>query len=174
MSSLIAQIRAIQEVNEKEVKEGIVGTSATWHAEFLESAYVHFGNVASELSEGDILMVFSEYGDVVDIDLKRDEFTGKSQGWGFLCYEDQRSTVLAVDNLNGVKLLGREMKVNHTKQYFKKLKDGETLRIPFLVDEIFGKNMFNMDGSLMRKNEEEKELFFEKEEAFYKKSTKKS
>jgi len=32
--------------------------------------------------------------------------TGKSRGFAFLAYEDQRSTVLAVDNLNGAKVSG--------------------------------------------------------------------
>ena len=33
------------------------------------------------------------------------------------CYEDQRSTVLAVDNLNGGKVLGRIIKVDHVEDY---------------------------------------------------------
>jgi RNA-binding motif X-linked protein 2 len=33
--------------------------------------------------------------------LVRDRKTGKSKGYAFLQYEDQRSTILAVDNLNG-------------------------------------------------------------------------
>lgn len=32
-------------------------------------------------------------------------------------YLDQRSTVLAVDNLNGAKVLGRTLRVDHTKNY---------------------------------------------------------
>ncbi len=43
---------------------------------------------------------------IVDINLCRDPKTGKSKGFCFLQYEDQRSTVLAVDNLNGAELLG--------------------------------------------------------------------
>ena len=43
---------------------------------------------------------------IVDINLCRDSATGKSKGFCFLQYEDQRSTVLAVDNLNGAELLG--------------------------------------------------------------------
>jgi RNA recognition motif-containing protein len=40
----------------------------------------------------------------VDINLVRDKSSGKFKGYGFLCYEDQRSTILAVDNLNGIKV----------------------------------------------------------------------
>lgn len=49
--------------------------------------------------------------------MKRDKDTGKSRGFGFLCYKDQRSTILAVDNLNGSKVLGRSLKVDHVKDY---------------------------------------------------------
>lgn len=40
---------------------------------------------------------------VEDMHLVRDKGTGRSRGFAFLKYEDQRSTVLAVDNFNGVK-----------------------------------------------------------------------
>lgn len=48
--------------------------------------------------------IMCRYGEVVNINLVRDKATGKSKGYAFLCYEDQRSTVLAVDNLNSIKV----------------------------------------------------------------------
>jgi len=44
------------------------------------------------------------YGEIINVNLVRDKDTGKSKGFAFLCYEDQRSTILAVDNLNGAKV----------------------------------------------------------------------
>ena len=41
-------------------------------------------------------MGFFRYGEVVDVNLVRDKGTGKSKGFAFLAYEDQRSTNLAV------------------------------------------------------------------------------
>lgn len=38
----------------------------------------------------------------MNINLIRDRKTGKSKGFCFLCYQDQRSTTLAVDNFNGI------------------------------------------------------------------------
>lgn len=46
----------------------------------------------------------NRYGEIVNINLVRDKKTGKSKGFCFLCYEDQRSTILAVDNFNGIKV----------------------------------------------------------------------
>ncbi|KAL8430180.1 hypothetical protein ACSSS7_006087 [Eimeria intestinalis] len=39
------------------------------------------------------------------------------RGFGFLGYEDQRSTILAVDNANGMKLLQRTLRVDHCKDF---------------------------------------------------------
>jgi RNA-binding motif X-linked protein 2 len=67
-----------------------------------------------------------------------DKITGKSRGFAFIAFEDQRSTILAVDNFNGAKvcvviharsylplmpidsfsqLLGRMIRVDHVRQY---------------------------------------------------------
>lgn len=64
-----------------------------------------------------MITIFSQYGEPVDVNLPRDKQTGKTRGFGFLMYEDQRSTVLAVDNLNGAKVLGRTLRVDHVTKY---------------------------------------------------------
>lgn len=53
----------------------------------------------------------------MDVNLPRDKTTGKTKGFAFLMYEDQRSTVLAVDNLNGANVLGKTLRVDHVKNY---------------------------------------------------------
>ncbi len=60
--------------------------------------------------------------------MPRDKETGGPKGFAFLLYEDQRSTILAVDNLNGAKVLDRTLRVDHVKQYRQskvKNEDGE-------------------------------------------------
>ncbi|KOG98893.1 U2 snRNP complex subunit IST3 [Saccharomyces eubayanus] len=104
----------IQSINDKELQSGILSPHLSWHNEYKDNAYIYIGNLNKELTEGDILTVFSEYGVPVDITLSRDENTGESQGFAYLKYEDQRSTILAVDNLNGVKIGGRALKIDHT------------------------------------------------------------
>lgn len=49
------------------------------------------------------------------VNLVRDKETGKSRGFAFLKYEDQRSTDLAVDNLGGASIMGRVLRVDHTR-----------------------------------------------------------
>jgi RNA-binding motif protein, X-linked 2 len=61
----------------------------------------------------------------MDVNMPRDKETGKPKGFGFLMYEDQRSTVLAVDNLNGATVLERTLRVDHVKNYKQPRTKGE-------------------------------------------------
>jgi len=71
------------------------------------------------------LDLFNRYGEIMDINMPRDKQTGKSRGFAFLMYEDQRSTVLAVDNLNGATVRNRTLKVDHVKNYKQPKTKGE-------------------------------------------------
>lgn len=97
-------IAEIQRINQAELDNGSVGTSASWHAKYADSAWVFVGNLPMQLTEGDVICVMSQFGEVEDINLVRDEDTGKSKGFAFLKYEDARSSILAVDNLTGSKV----------------------------------------------------------------------
>ncbi|KAJ3087762.1 RNA-binding motif protein, X-linked 2 [Quaeritorhiza haematococci] len=109
-------VKEIQRINTTELSRGFK-ESASWHAQYKDSAYVFVGGVPFDLTEGDLICVFSQYGEIVDVNLVRDKATGKSKGYGFIAYEDQRSTVLAVDNFNGIKILGRTIRVDHVAKY---------------------------------------------------------
>lgn len=90
-------------------------TEASWHADYRDTAYIYIGGLPFELSEGDIVTIFSQFGEPTYVNLVRDKETGKSKGFAFLKYEDQRSTDLAVDNLGGTVIMGRTLKVDHTR-----------------------------------------------------------
>lgn len=111
-----SRIRQVRLLNKREAELGIE-YSGSWHYEYRDSAYVYIGGLDPSLNEGDVIVVFSQFGEVVDINLSRDPQTGKSRGFCFLAYEDQRSTVLAVDNMNGAILKGRTVNVDHKKDY---------------------------------------------------------
>ncbi|KAG7097411.1 hypothetical protein E1B28_004758 [Marasmius oreades] len=61
----------------------------------------------------------------MDINMPREKETGKPKGFAFLMYEDQRSTILAVDNMNGAKVLERTLRVDHVKNYRQPKSKGE-------------------------------------------------
>ncbi|XP_030377112.1 RNA-binding motif protein, X-linked 2 [Scaptodrosophila lebanonensis] len=126
----LTNIKNVTKLSEYELQNG---SGKSWHDMYRDSAWIFVGGFSYALTEGDIICVFSQYGEIVNINLVRDIKTGKSKGFCFLCYEDQRSTVLAVDNLNGIKIMGRTMRVDHVADY-KPPKDNakldeETLRL---------------------------------------------
>ncbi|KKY29388.1 putative u2 snrnp component ist3 [Diaporthe ampelina] len=108
------KIRAIQELNKKEIEQGI-SPNASWHVDYRDTAFVYFGGLPYELSEGDVITIFSQFGEPTFLKLARDKETGKSRGFGWLKYEDQRSTDLAVDNLGGATINGRMISVDHAR-----------------------------------------------------------
>jgi len=110
-------VREIEKINEAELRRGLVGTSSSWHETYRGSAWVFAGGLPFQLTEGDVLCVFSQWGEIEDLHLVRDEHTGKSKGFAFVKYEDWRSTVLAVDNMNGALLLGQTVRVDHKTDY---------------------------------------------------------
>lgn len=121
------RVKEVQRINKRDLETqlksdtaGNVGkwdVSKSWHAQYKDSAYVYVGGLPTDLSEGDVMVIFSQFGDVVDVNMPRDKVTGKSKAFAFIAYEDQRSTVLAVDNFNGATILGRTLRVDHCADY---------------------------------------------------------
>ncbi len=114
---LMNTVREIAAINEEELRLGLTD-DRSWHAEYASSAWVYIGGLDLELTEGDVIAVFSQWGEVEDIHLVREEGgAGRSKGFAFLKYEDARSCILAVDNMGGATLLGRTLRVDHKKDY---------------------------------------------------------
>lgn len=116
MMNFLSKIKQIQKLNEQEIKYKI-GYTASWHYKYRDSAYIFICGFPKEVTEGDLVIVFSQYGEIVDCRIVRDKKTGKSKGYGYICYENQKSTVLAVDNLNGIKIGGNIILVDHVEEY---------------------------------------------------------
>jgi len=110
-------IQEIQRINKTELETGLTNTPGSWHAKYSNSAWVYVGNLPTQLTEGDTVCIMSQWGEIEDINLVREEGTGKSRGFCFVKYEDCRSCVLAVDNFNGSQVLGRSLRVDHVENY---------------------------------------------------------
>lgn len=109
-------INSTKRLAEVELEQGLIG-ARSWHHQFRHSAYIYIGGLHPGLTEGDVAIVFAQFGEIVDVNLVRDKVTGKSKGFAFICYEDQRSTDLAVDNMNGFEVLKRPLRVDHCEKY---------------------------------------------------------
>ncbi|TPR08018.1 hypothetical protein CAN33_0016740 [Aspergillus niger] len=136
-------IRQIQALNKREL-ENAIPPEASWHADYRDTAYIYIGGLPYDLSEGDIVTIFSQYGEPVHINLVRDKETGKSRGFAFLKYEDQRSTDLAVDNLGGATVLGRVLRVDHVR-YKRRDDEEETDNVAKLMGDTTSKDHDDRD-----------------------------
>ena len=54
-------VKEIQAINKHEISLGAGGAgNASWHNEYKDSAYIFVGNLTYELSEGDVITIFSQ------------------------------------------------------------------------------------------------------------------
>lgn len=53
-------VKRLQNINAKEADLGI-SEEASWHAKYKDSAYIFVGGLPYDLTEGDLLAVFSQY-----------------------------------------------------------------------------------------------------------------
>ncbi|KAF2107747.1 hypothetical protein BDV96DRAFT_606295 [Lophiotrema nucula] len=123
-SAAMNTIRSIQKLNQRELEDG-TDPKSSWHTDYRDTAFIYVGGLPFDLSEGDIITIFSQFGEPTWIKLARDRETGKSRGFCWIKYEDQRSTDLAVDNLGGATVMSRTLRVDHARY---KPKDDEDMR----------------------------------------------
>jgi RNA-binding motif X-linked protein 2 len=154
-------VRQIARLNDLELQK-CVPPNASWHTDYRDTAYIHIGGLPFELSEGDVLTIFSQYGNPKHLHLVRDKETGKSRGFAFLKYEDQRSCDLAVDNLSGAGVLGRVLGVDHCRY---QLKDGEVEGQGMEEDALDdGGDETDREGEVRKKRRRKSESESEEEE----------
>ena len=73
------------------------------------------GNLSFNTSEGDILDLFKQAGNVTSCELIMDKFTNKSRGFSFVQMGTQEEATKAIADLNGKELDGRALTVNEAK-----------------------------------------------------------
>ncbi|KAF7635567.1 RRM domain-containing protein [Meloidogyne graminicola] len=70
------------------------------------------GNIPYNSTETDIGNMFSSCGVVTNVRIVFDRNTNKPKGFGFCEFQDQQGAQNAVDQMNGVEINGRQLRVN--------------------------------------------------------------
>ncbi|KNA22694.1 hypothetical protein SOVF_032110 [Spinacia oleracea] len=70
------------------------------------------GNLSWSVNSESLYQAFQEYGNVVGARVLFDGETGKSRGYGFVCYSTRSEMESALASLNGVELEGRGMRIS--------------------------------------------------------------
>ncbi|KAG7539841.1 RNA-binding domain superfamily [Arabidopsis thaliana x Arabidopsis arenosa] len=73
------------------------------------------GGLAWATSDEDLERTFSQFGDVLDSKIINDRETGRSRGFGFVTFKDEKAMRDAIDEMNGKELDGRTITVNEAQ-----------------------------------------------------------
>lgn len=76
---------------------------------------IYVGNLAYEVTSGDLEQVFQEYGKVRRATVPQDRETGKSRGFGFVEMVNEAEENTAIEALDGAEWMGRRLRVNKAK-----------------------------------------------------------
>ena len=76
---------------------------------------LYIGNLSFNTSEGDLLRLFEEAGEVRNCDLIVDRFTSKSRGFGFVEMATQEGADKAIELFTGKDIDGRALTVNEAR-----------------------------------------------------------
>ena len=58
--NILTKIRLINELNQKEMKQHVPPENS-WHQQYKDSAWIYAGNLAYNLTEGDLITVFRNF-----------------------------------------------------------------------------------------------------------------
>lgn len=80
------------------------------------------GSISFELKEDTIRQAFLPFGPIKSINMSWDPVTQKHKGFAFVEYDLPEAAQLALEQMNGVMLGGRNIKVSHLTYLFYKFK----------------------------------------------------
>jgi RNA recognition motif-containing protein len=73
---------------------------------------IYVGNLSYEVTEEDLKETFAAFGQVESVKIIKDNYTGRSKGFGFVEMPDSAGAQSAIEGLDGKELKGRALKVN--------------------------------------------------------------
>jgi len=76
---------------------------------------IYVGNLPFSATEDDLRQAFGKYGTVGEVNLIRDQFSGRLRGFGFVEMADGTQGNAAIEALNGSDLGGRAITVNEAR-----------------------------------------------------------
>jgi RNA recognition motif-containing protein len=76
---------------------------------------IYVGNLPFSITDADLRETFSRFGEVSQVNLITDKFTGESKGFGFVEMANNSQADAAIKGLNGKDLKGRNITVNQAK-----------------------------------------------------------
>jgi RNA recognition motif-containing protein len=76
---------------------------------------IYVGNLLFDVGESDLREAFEQFGQVTEVRLIMDKYTGKSKGFGFIEMPSKDEAEKAIAEMNGKEFMGRALNVNEAK-----------------------------------------------------------
>jgi len=76
---------------------------------------IYVGNLSYEVTEEDLKEAFGVFGEVDTVKVIKDNYTGKSKGFGFVEMPAKAEAESAIEGLKGKELKGRSINVNEAR-----------------------------------------------------------
>ena len=77
---------------------------------------IYVGQLPYNVNEDELRSIFSEFGEIANLNLIKDRFSGQSKGFAFVEMPNNSEADQAIKALNKSTLKGREIKVNQAEQ----------------------------------------------------------
>ena len=76
---------------------------------------IYVGNLIFDVSEDDLREAFEQFGEITEVLLIMDKYSGKSKGFGFVEMPSKAQAEKAIEEMNGKEFKGRALSVNEAK-----------------------------------------------------------
>jgi RNA recognition motif-containing protein len=76
---------------------------------------IYVGNLSRETAEEELRRAFEAHGQVSNVNIIKDKFTGESRGFAFVEMATKAEAEAAISNLNGSELQGRTLTVSEAR-----------------------------------------------------------
>lgn len=76
---------------------------------------IYVGNLSYGVNDDQLKEVFEAFGAVNSAKVISDKFSGRSKGFGFVEMENDAEAKVAIEQLDGAEIDGRQVKVNEAK-----------------------------------------------------------
>jgi len=76
---------------------------------------LYVGNLPWSIDQKKLEELFKKFGKISEAVVIGDKFSGRSKGFGFVTFEDNKEADKAIKEMNGKEIEGREIKVNEAR-----------------------------------------------------------
>ena len=78
---------------------------------------VYVGNLPFDVDDGKLKELFGSYGDIEEAIVIKNNFSGRSKGFGFVTFKEEESAKKAISEMNEKEVEGIKLNVNEAKPF---------------------------------------------------------